>query len=64
MSALIYGWLFVGQNFSAWVLVPAGMAVGAGAYFAVLWVFRIPELQYVTNGVMKRLTKRLPNAKR
>ncbi len=63
MSALIYGWLFVGQRFSAWVLVPAGMTVGAVAYFAVLWVFRIPELQYVTNGVMRRITKRLPNAK-
>jgi putative peptidoglycan lipid II flippase len=55
MSALIYGWLNLGQSFSAWILVPVGVVIGGGAYFAVLWILRVPELQYLVNGVLSRL---------
>jgi putative peptidoglycan lipid II flippase len=55
MSALIYGWLNLGQNFSAWILAPLGVVIGGGAYFAVLWILRVPELQYLINGVLRRL---------
>jgi putative peptidoglycan lipid II flippase len=55
MSALIYGWLSLGQNFSAWILVPTGVVIGGGTYFAALWILRVPELQYLTNGVLRRL---------
>ncbi len=62
MSALIYGWLTLGQNFNAWILVPAGVAIGGGAYFAALWMLRVPELQFLVNGILRRVKKRLPNA--
>jgi hypothetical protein len=55
MSVLIYGWLSLGQNFSAWILAPAGVVIGGATYFAALWILRVPELQYLTNGVLRRL---------
>jgi len=62
MSALIYGWLTFGQNLSAWILVPIGVAAGGAVYLAALWILRVPELQYLLNGVLRRIKKRLPNS--
>jgi putative peptidoglycan lipid II flippase len=61
MSILIYGWLSLGQSFSVWVLVPAGVVIGGGIYFAALWILRVPELQYMMNGVLRRLKKKSPS---
>ena len=55
MSIFIYGWLYFGQNLSAWILVPVGVGIGGGVYFSALWVLRVPELQYMVNGVLRRL---------
>ena len=57
MSLAIWGWLTLGQNFSAWILAPVGVAIGGGVYFAALWILRVPELQYMVNGVLRRLKK-------
>ena len=62
MSALIYGWLTLGQNLSAWILVPIGVAAGGAVYLAALWILRVPELQYLVNGVLRKVKKRLPNS--
>jgi hypothetical protein len=64
MSAVVYGWLTLGQNLSAWILAPVGVAVGGGMYLAALWILRVPELQYLVSGVLRRAKKRFPNAKR
>jgi putative peptidoglycan lipid II flippase len=61
MSVLIYGWLSLGQNLRAWILAPVGVVIGGGAYLAVLWILRVPELQYVVNGVMRRLPRAKPS---
>jgi putative peptidoglycan lipid II flippase len=55
MSLAIWGWLILGQNFSAWILAPLGVVIGGGIYFAALWILRVPELQYMVNGVLRRL---------
>jgi putative peptidoglycan lipid II flippase len=55
MSLAIWGWLTLGQNFSAWILAPVGVAIGGGVYFAALWILRVPELRYMVNGVLRRL---------
>ena len=57
MSFVIYGWLTLGQNFGAWILTPVGIILGGGVYFAALWVLRVPELQYMVNGVLRRLRR-------
>jgi len=57
MSFAILGWLNLGQNFSAWILAPAGVVIGGCIYFAVLWILRVPELQYMVSGVLKRLKR-------
>jgi putative peptidoglycan lipid II flippase len=57
MSLAIWGWLTLGQNFSAWILTPVGVALGGGIYFAALWVLRVPELHYMMNGVLRRLKR-------
>lgn len=57
MSFAIWGWLTLGQNFSAWILAPVGVVIGGGVYFAALWILRVPELQYMVNGVLRRLKR-------
>jgi peptidoglycan biosynthesis protein MviN/MurJ (putative lipid II flippase) len=57
MSICIYGWLSLGQNFSAWILTPVGVVIGGGVYFSALWILRVPELQYMVNGVLRRLRR-------
>jgi putative peptidoglycan lipid II flippase len=55
MSVFICGWLFLGRDFSAWILAPIGVLIGGGVYFAALWILRVPELQYMAGGVLRRL---------
>ena len=55
MSLCIFGWLYVGKNMSLWILTPVGVMIGGGAYFAALWILRVPELQVMVNGVLRRL---------
>ena len=55
MSISIFGWLYFGRNLSLWILTPVGVIVGGGVYFAALWILRVPELRYITSGILKRL---------
>jgi putative peptidoglycan lipid II flippase len=57
MGLCIYGWLYFGSAFSAWILTLASVVIGGGVYVAALFVFRVPELTYITNGVMRRLKR-------
>jgi len=57
MSFAIWGWLTLGQNFSAWILAPVGVVIGGGVYFSALWILRVPELQYMVNGILRRLKR-------
>jgi putative peptidoglycan lipid II flippase len=57
MSLAILGWLYLGQNFSAWILAPVGVVIGGGIYFSTLWILRVPELQYMVNGILRKLKK-------
>jgi putative peptidoglycan lipid II flippase len=57
MSLAILGWLYLGQNFSAWILAPVGVMLGGGVYFSTLWILRVPELRYLVNGVLRRLKR-------
>ena len=55
MAVFIFGWLYVGKNLSVWILTPMGVVIGGGVYFITLWILRVPELQYLANGVLRRL---------
>ncbi len=57
MSLVIFGWLYFGKNLSAWIIAPIGVILGGGIYFAVLWILRVPELQYMVSGVLRRLKR-------
>ena len=57
MSICIFGWLYVGENQSPWILIPIGLMVGVGIYLAGLRVLRVPELQYLVSGVVRRLKR-------
>ena len=57
MSLCIFGWLYFGKNLNLWILTPVGVMIGGGVYFAVLWILRVPELQYMVSGVLRRLKR-------
>jgi len=58
MGFSLYGWLYSGNNFSVWVLAPIGVIIGGGVYLLLLYFFRVSELTYVMNGVLRRLKRR------
>lgn len=57
MGISLYGWLYFGANLSLWILTPVGVIIGGGVYFAMLFILRVPELRYMTNGILRRLRK-------
>lgn len=57
MAFSIIGWLSAGKNLNAWILALIGVTIGGGVYFAMLWILRVPELQYIINGVLRRLKR-------
>jgi putative peptidoglycan lipid II flippase len=57
MSLCIFGWLYFGKNMNQWILAPIGVIMGGSVYFAALWILRVPELQYMMNGVLRRLKR-------
>ncbi len=58
MTLVIFGWFYLGKNLSVWIIAPIGVIVGGGIYFAALWILRVPELQYLVSGVLRRLKNR------
>ena len=60
MSISIFGWLYFGKNLSLWILTPVGVIMGGSIYFVVLWILRVPELQYIAGGVLRRLRRSTP----
>jgi len=57
MSLSIFGWLYLGNGLNLWIISIVGVLLGGGVYFAALWLLRVPELQYMVNGVLKRLKR-------
>jgi putative peptidoglycan lipid II flippase len=57
MSLIIFGWLNLGKGLSVWIVTPIGIVLGGGIYFAALWILRVPELQYLVSGVLRRLKR-------
>ena len=57
MTLVIFGWLYFGKNLSAWIIAPIGVILGGGIYFVALWILRVPELQYMVSGVLRRLKR-------
>jgi hypothetical protein len=57
MSLSIFGWLYLGKDFNLWIISIVGVIIGGGVYFAGLWFLRVPELQYLVNGVLRRLRR-------
>jgi putative peptidoglycan lipid II flippase len=57
MSFAIFSWRYLGQEFSPWIITPVGVIIGGGVYFTALWFMRVPELQYMVNGVLRRLKR-------
>jgi hypothetical protein len=58
MTLVIFGWFFLGKDLSVWIIAPIGVIAGGGVYFAALWALRVPELQYLVSGVLRRLKDR------
>jgi putative peptidoglycan lipid II flippase len=57
MSLCIVGWLSFERDLSLWILTPMAVIIGGGVYFALLWILRVPELQYMLSGVLRRLKR-------
>jgi len=57
MGLSLYGWLYLGTNLSVWILTPVGVMIGGGVYFVMLVILRVPELQYVAGGIIRRLKR-------
>jgi putative peptidoglycan lipid II flippase len=57
MTLVIFGWFYFGKDMSVWIVAPIGVILGGGVYFTVLWVLRVPELQYLVSGVLRRLKR-------
>jgi putative peptidoglycan lipid II flippase len=57
MSLSIFGWLYLGKDFNLWIISLGGVIIGGGVYFAMLWILRVPELQYIVSGVLRRLRR-------
>lgn len=55
MSLSIFSWLYFGKEFNVWFISVIGVMLGGGVYFITLWVLRVPELQMLIGGVMRRL---------
>jgi putative peptidoglycan lipid II flippase len=60
MSLSILGWLSIGKDLNLWIISIAGVMIGGGVYFVALWVLRVPELQYMISGVLRRLKLNQP----
>ncbi len=57
MGLSLFAHLYFGKDLRPWILVPTGVALGGGVYAAVLWLLRVPELTYITNGILRRLKR-------
>ncbi len=57
MTLVIFSWFYLGKNLSVWVVAPIGVIAGGGVYFVALWILRVPELQYLVSGVLRRLKR-------
>ncbi len=55
MGFSLIGWLYLAKDLPSWILLPAGVILGGGIYAAMLWLLRVPELTYITNGVLRRM---------
>jgi putative peptidoglycan lipid II flippase len=55
MSIGLWGWLNFGKAFSPWVLAPGGVFLGGIIYFIMLGMQRVPELQSLAAGILRRL---------
>jgi putative peptidoglycan lipid II flippase len=53
----IFGWLYFSKSFNVWIISLVGVFMGGGIYFGTLWLLRVPELQYIISGVLKRLKR-------
>lgn len=57
MSLALLGLLSSEKNLSVWILVPAGVVIGGIVYFAILFILRVPELNYIFNSISRRLKR-------
>ncbi len=57
MGISLVGWLYFGKDLVIWVLLPVGVLLGGGIYAAMLWALRVPELTYITSGILRRLRR-------
>ncbi|MDD2922872.1 MAG: murein biosynthesis integral membrane protein MurJ [Anaerolineales bacterium] len=58
MGLSLYGWLYFAENLALWILVPVGVMIGGGVYFAALFLLRAPELQMLIAAVKRRIIRR------
>ncbi len=45
------------KSLNTWILAPISVVAGGAVYFAILWILRLPELGYITSGIMRRLKR-------
>lgn len=57
MSLALVAFLNSSGVLNIWLLAPIGIALGGAAYFASLWLMRVPELGYILNGVMRKFKR-------
>lgn len=55
MGLALFGWLTLGKEFSVWILVPVGVALGGAVYFVTLVALRLPEIASIIGMVRRRL---------
>ncbi len=57
MSFTLFGWLRLAKDFNTWLIAPLGVILGGIIYFGILFILRLPELQFIVNGISRRLKR-------
>jgi putative peptidoglycan lipid II flippase len=57
MTVGLWIWFQFSADLSSWIITIGGVVIGSGIYLAGLRVLRVPELQYITSAVLRRLKR-------
>jgi putative peptidoglycan lipid II flippase len=60
MIAALYGWLYLTQGLSVWIVALVGVAVGGVVFTLSAWVIGIPEVRSGATIMYRRLGRKLP----
>jgi putative peptidoglycan lipid II flippase len=57
MALILWGWLWLTQGLSAWIIALGGIVIGAGSYSLMVLFLKVPELQKVISVLKRRFAR-------